>query len=103
MRVFPCRASAAVAGDGARLVSNDELRDHSFQMLGGGYVAAWKERHRVAFEFAAPAGARGEGGGLSFLMPPRYTRCIQRLGDGSWALPVANASDWLHLRAAPGA
>lgn len=87
--------AAVMAGDGARLVSNDELRDHSFQMLGGKYIAAWKERHRVAFDFAD--GDRN--GPLSFQMPSRFTTCIQKLEDGSWIFPVANSKCWLHMRA----
>ena len=32
-------------------VSNDEMRDHNFQMLAARDMMRWKERRRVAFEF----------------------------------------------------
>ena len=87
--------AAVMAGENAKLLSNDELRDHSFQMLGGKFVSAWKERHRVTFDFAAGNTS------LKFTMPRSYTRCIQQLSDGSWMIPIAQTEDWLHVAAPP--
>jgi proteinaceous RNase P len=29
------------------LVTNDEMRDHLFELLGNGFFPKWKERHQV--------------------------------------------------------
>jgi len=31
------------------LVTNDEMRDHLFQLLGNDFFPKWKERHQVLF------------------------------------------------------
>ena len=38
------------------LVSNDEMRDHIFQLLAPRYFLRWKQRHQVSssFEFTLP-------------------------------------------------
>jgi hypothetical protein len=30
------------------LVTNDEMRDHTFQLLGNDFFPKWKERHQVS-------------------------------------------------------
>lgn len=37
----------------ALVVTNDEMRDHHFQMLAPRYFLRWKERHQVHFDFGA--------------------------------------------------
>lgn len=32
-------------------ITNDEMRDHHFQMTAQGYFLRWKERHQVRFDF----------------------------------------------------
>lgn len=29
------------------IVTNDEMRDHTFQVLGNNFIPRWKERHQV--------------------------------------------------------
>jgi proteinaceous RNase P len=31
------------------LITNDEMRDHLFQLLGSDFFPKWKERHQVLF------------------------------------------------------
>lgn len=39
------------------LVTNDEMRDHIFQLLGNDFFPRWKERHQVIF-LSAFAGSK---------------------------------------------
>ena len=41
-----------VSGDGCRVVSNDEMRDHHFGMLAPRCFVKWKEQHVVHFKFS---------------------------------------------------
>ncbi len=50
-----------IAGPEGRLVTNDELRDHVFQMLPAPRLFyKWKERHQVRGMASAFVGARGQ-------------------------------------------
>ncbi|CAN4098980.1 unnamed protein product [Withania somnifera] len=63
------------------LVTNDEMRDHIFELLGSSYFARWKERHQVKYSFV-----KGE---IKLLMPPIYSVVIQESENGSWHVPLA--------------
>lgn len=39
--------AAVAAGSQGRLISNDEMRDHVFQLLAPRYFYKWKQRHQV--------------------------------------------------------
>ncbi|XP_059287162.1 proteinaceous RNase P 1, chloroplastic/mitochondrial-like isoform X2 [Lycium ferocissimum] len=51
------------------LVTNDEMRDHLFQLLGNDFFPKWKERHQVHFSFSET--------GPVFHMPPPCSVVIQ--------------------------
>ncbi|KAF5190222.1 Proteinaceous rnase p, partial [Thalictrum thalictroides] len=51
------------------LVTNDEMRDHIFQLLGNDFFPRWKERHQVHFSFS--------DSGPEFIMPPPCSVVIQ--------------------------
>ncbi|XP_043811199.1 proteinaceous RNase P 1, chloroplastic/mitochondrial isoform X2 [Manihot esculenta] len=51
------------------LVTNDEMRDHTFQLLGNDFFPKWKERHQVHFNFSDV--------GPVFHMPPCFSVVIQ--------------------------
>lgn len=63
------------------LVTNDEMRDHIFELLGSSFFAIWKERHQVKYTFV-----KGEP---KLLMPPTYSVVIQESENGSWHVPLA--------------
>ncbi|KAL9247302.1 hypothetical protein vseg_020746 [Gypsophila vaccaria] len=66
------------------LVTNDEMRDHIFELLGSSFFLQWKERHQVHYTFTK---------GLPVLqMPPTYSLLIQESEKGSWHVPIADGS-----------
>ncbi|KAL6226439.1 hypothetical protein ACLB2K_000401 [Fragaria x ananassa] len=64
------------------LVTNDEMRDHTFQLLGNDFFPRWKERHQVHFNFSE--------GGPVFHMPPPCSVVIQESEEGHWHIPVVS-------------
>ncbi|KAG6428671.1 hypothetical protein SASPL_112924 [Salvia splendens] len=64
------------------LVTNDEMRDHLFQLLGNDFFPKWKERHQVHFSFAES--------GPVFRMPPPCSVVIQETEKGHWHVPIAS-------------
>lgn len=46
--------AAAKAGGSGLLVSNDEMRDHIFQLLAPKFFVKWKARHQIKYGFAGP-------------------------------------------------
>ncbi|MED6148871.1 hypothetical protein PIB30_057131 [Stylosanthes scabra] len=63
------------------LVTNDEMRDHIFELIGSNFFNQWKERHQVHYTFVK--------GNLKFQMPPSYSLVIQESEKGSWHVPLA--------------
>ncbi|XVE70434.1 hypothetical protein DITRI_Ditri10aG0072400 [Diplodiscus trichospermus] len=80
------------------LVTNDEMRDHTFQLLGNDFFPKWKERHQVHFSFS--------NAGPVFYMPPPCSVVIQESEKGHWHIPIASELDydaertWLCIRRA---
>ncbi|XP_039119517.1 proteinaceous RNase P 1, chloroplastic/mitochondrial [Dioscorea cayenensis subsp. rotundata] len=67
------------------LVTNDEMRDHLFELLGTSFFPRWKEKHQVRLSFSRR--------GLSFHMPPPYSIVIQESEQGSWHMPTTVGDD----------
>ncbi|KAJ6365434.1 hypothetical protein OIU76_030250 [Salix suchowensis] len=63
------------------LVTNDEMRDHIFELIGSDFFVKWKERHQVRYTFVK--------GKLELQMPPLFSIVIQESENGSWHVPVA--------------
>ncbi|KAK6163576.1 hypothetical protein DH2020_000440 [Rehmannia glutinosa] len=63
------------------LVTNDEMRDHIFELLGSNFFFRWKDRHQVRYTFMK--------GNLKLIMPPSYSLVIQESEKGSWHVPIA--------------
>lgn len=82
----------AAAYTGAMVVTNDQMRDHDFQMLSPRHFLQWKERHQVFYQFVGPY-----GGIPKVFYPPKYSERIQRALDGAaWHFPVQGSSQrWL--------
>uniref|UniRef100_K3WUG8 Mitochondrial ribonuclease P catalytic subunit n=1 Tax=Globisporangium ultimum (strain ATCC 200006 / CBS 805.95 / DAOM BR144) TaxID=431595 RepID=K3WUG8_GLOUD len=77
---------AAVRLGGRTLaVTNDEMRDHHFQMIHDRAFARWKERHQTHYE----VGAR-----LRLHEPTPFSVRPQRIG-GNWHFPCTDSSEWL--------
>ncbi|XP_076887079.1 proteinaceous RNase P 3-like [Bidens hawaiensis] len=62
------------------LVTNDEMRDHIFELLGSSFFPRWKERHQVHYTFSK--------GQLKLEMPPSYSLVIQESEKGAWHVPI---------------
>ncbi|XP_020089072.1 proteinaceous RNase P 1, chloroplastic/mitochondrial [Ananas comosus] len=67
------------------VVTNDEMRDHLFQLLGTSFFPRWKEKHQVRLTFSRR--------GPAFHMPPPYSRVIQESEGGSWHIPTLTGDD----------
>ncbi|KAL0051819.1 hypothetical protein WJX82_002667 [Trebouxia sp. C0006] len=82
--------AAVKAGPKGLLISNDEMRDHMFQLLAPRFFHKWKQRHQVKFTF--------DESGLHLYHPAVYTICAQGLTNGSYVFPAAQGSAWLSAR-----
>ncbi|CAM6027545.1 unnamed protein product [Sphagnum balticum] len=67
------------------LVTNDEMRDHLFELLGNEFFPKWKERHQVRFTLNRQDPV--------FHMPPPYSIVIQESEKGSWHIPKSGGDD----------
>lgn len=83
--------AAVSTGSQGLLVSNDEMRDHMFQMLAPRYFGRWKQRHQLRYKFS------GSPTKLCFEYPAPYTTCVQQLESGAWMLPGSDGR-WLCAR-----
>lgn len=83
--------AAVSAGQNGILISNDEMRDHLFNLLAPKYFKKWKQRHQMRYTFS------GEPGTLQLENPPSYTRCTQQVGT-SWMFPEAQDEKWLCVK-----
>ncbi|XP_010448973.1 PREDICTED: proteinaceous RNase P 3-like isoform X2 [Camelina sativa] len=72
------------------LVTNDEMRDHIFELLSNSFFQKWKERHQVRFTFVK--------GCLKLEMPPPFSVVIQESEKGSWHVPITCLNDEESLR-----
>ncbi|KAK7324870.1 hypothetical protein VNO77_28768 [Canavalia gladiata] len=68
------------------LVTNDEMRDHIFELIGSNFFNQWKERHQVHYTFMK--------GNLKLQMPPSYSLVIQESEKGSWHVPLAPGTSY---------
>ncbi|CAO2196098.1 unnamed protein product [Urochloa humidicola] len=66
------------------LVTNDEMRDHIFELLGSSFFPKWKQRHRVKYTF--------NKGKAVLVMPPPYSSKIQESAVGCWHVPMEEKS-----------
>ncbi|CAH8345807.1 unnamed protein product [Eruca vesicaria subsp. sativa] len=62
------------------LVTNDEMRDHIFELLSTSFFQKWKLRHQVRYTFVK--------GSLKLEMPPPFSVLIQESEKGSWHVPI---------------
>ncbi|KAL3838540.1 hypothetical protein ACJIZ3_023131 [Penstemon smallii] len=67
------------------LVTNDEMRDHLFNLLGNSFFPRWKEKHQVRLKPSID--------GLIMHMPPPYSIVIQESEKGCWHIPTVIEDD----------
>ena len=67
------------------LVTNDEMRDHLFQLLGNTIFPRWKEKHQVRMTVSTS--------GVALHMPPPYSIVVQESETGSWHIPTVIGDD----------
>ncbi|PON64657.1 Protein-only RNase P, C-terminal [Trema orientale] len=67
------------------LLTNDEMRDHLFQLLGTSFFPRWKEKHQVRLSVSTK--------GPNLHMPPPYSIVIQESEDGRWHVPTITGDD----------
>lgn len=67
----------ALTRPGTLMVTNDQLRDHHFQLMGPRCFLRWRERHQVFFDFGEPGDRK-----VRFTYPDPYSRRAQRVADG---------------------
>lgn len=95
----------------AQLLTNDEMRDHNFQMLSPRWFDRWKERNQIHFTFGAWERVPSEGVHPSvapqhasnahwrranFSVPRSYSHRMQCLSaHQSYAFPAAGSDKWL--------
>lgn len=89
--------AALVLGPGTLVLTNDEMRDHHFQMLSPRSFLRWKDRHQVHFSFGMNGGAYNGVGGSGYRpvlleYPEIYSRRIQRVADG-YVIPHPKRGD----------
>ncbi|KAJ9691498.1 hypothetical protein PVL29_013625 [Vitis rotundifolia] len=75
----------AVVNCNCLLVTNDEMRDHLFQLLGTSFFPRWKEKHQVRLTMTRR--------GPILHMPPPYSIVIQESEQGSWHVPTVTDDD----------
>ncbi|KAH7415384.1 hypothetical protein KP509_14G040300 [Ceratopteris richardii] len=67
------------------LVTNDNMRDHIFALLGNNFFPKWKERHQVRFSITHKS--------VDIHLPPPYSTILQESQRGSWHIPQAACDD----------
>jgi pentatricopeptide repeat protein len=81
--------AALWSGRSTLVVTNDEMRDHHFQMLAPRSFLRWKERHQIHFAFGAWNGKQRP---VELVYPAKYSRRIQRVADGL-VVPLTKRGD----------
>lgn len=90
--------AALRSGPGTMVVTNDEMRDHHFQMLASRSFIRWKERHQIHFDFKLQHKADRARGDIVhsrlvlLTYPSIYSRRIQRVEDGL-VIPLPKRGD----------
>ena len=93
--------AAVSSGEGCKVISNDEMRDHHFAMLWPPAFVRWKERHVLHFEF--PHSLLGGSDPPPLLIEPRpYSHAMQEdaAAGGVWHIPVQSEMNdaWISVR-----
>lgn len=88
---------ASLHGNGRMVVTNDEMRDHWYDLLEERSFRRWKEFQIVQFAFErelAPTNWK-----IQLHMPKPFSHALQQADTGEWHLPAKESDDWLCIRA----
>jgi proteinaceous RNase P len=78
-------------GKAGMLVSNDQMRDHIFELMRPRFFLKWRAHHQYKFDISPNFEAE-------LLAPQRYTTCVQWLPEANaWMFPES-ASRWLCVK-----
>jgi len=75
------------------VLSNDEMRDHHFQMMARREFVRWKERHRIGFDFENGTDTNEGGRQPRLAYPSVYSRRIQKVEDFGLVVPLPKRGD----------
>eukprot|EP00978_Attheya_sp_CCMP212_P029767 scaffold106900_cov50-Attheya_sp.AAC.4 len=84
--------AALWCGRGTLVVTNDEMRDHHFQMLAHRSFLRWKERHQVHFSFDTWDKSQ-QSRSIQLIYPDIYSRRIQRATNDAIIIPLPKRGD----------
>jgi mitochondrial ribonuclease P protein 3 len=91
--------AALYFGPGTLIVTNDEMRDHHFQMVAPRSFLRWRERHQIHFSFggwikndASWDQSLGQHREVKLIYPDTYSRRIQSVLDGV-VIPLPKRGD----------
>ena len=87
-------------GPGTCIVTNDEMRDHHFQMIAPRSFIRWRDRHQIHFQFGhwiqeqnqSQPNDNGKAREVILQYPDPYSRRIQRVLDGL-VIPLPKRGD----------
>lgn len=82
--------AALYCGPKTLVVTNDEMRDHHFQMLAARSFLRWKDRHQIHFSFGKWKNNNTRE--VELVYPEVYSRRIQCVDDGL-VIPRAKRGD----------
>lgn len=90
--------AALYFGPGTLVVTNDEMRDHHFQMVAPRSFLRWRDRHQIHFDFGNWQKGDNNGNNSSLRKvllhyPDLYSRRIQRIKDYGLVVPLPKQGD----------
>eukprot|EP00892_Ulva_mutabilis_P007525 jgi/Ulvmu1/5144/UM021_0161.1 len=81
-------------GSRGMLISNDDMRDHIFELLRPRYFVKWREHHRCTYSVST----EDDGVDATLELPQKFSTCIQLLPhSGCWMFPGREGT-WLCAR-----
>lgn len=81
-------------GRDGMLISNDDMRDHIFELLRPRYFSKWRQHHRCKYNVCTDEASVE----ASLDLPPKFSTCVQFLPQsGAWMFPGSDGM-WLCVR-----
>jgi len=87
---------ASLLGEGRRVVTNDEMRDHWLHLLEWHLFRRWKESQIIHFDFKRFEDP--DTWQIELTYPKPWTRATQTSADGTWHIACADDDSWVCAR-----